>query len=274
MTVVVSTIEHHAVLNACTRLESGYLSGEITSRSLPVTRQGLVDMELAAEVITADVDLVSVMTANNETGVIQPIPAIAELIRENAPAAVFHTDAVAAAPWLDLAVSASGADLVTIGAHKLGGPVGIGALCLRRDVALAPLVMGGGQERGWRSGTPDVAAAVGLATALRLAMAEQASSTHRTEMRRDHLEGLLTHPLAGVHRTAPSAPRLLGTCHVPIEGVSGEQLVRRCDEAGLCVSAAVSCSSGSTDPSHVLVAMGIGPELSRGSLRLSWRRDD
>jgi cysteine desulfurase len=269
--LVVSAIEHHAVLDAATRLERELLTVPADVVRLPVSTGGVVDLEAAAA-LCVDADLVSVMTANNEVGTVQPIPELGRLLGEVAPRAVFHTDAVAAAPWLDLGVEAAGADLVTICAHKLGGPVGIGALCFRREVALVPLVVGGGQERGRRGGTPDVAAAVGLAVALRLSSKERVDATSSTAARRDRLAALLVAADDSVRVTAPDSLRLPGTCHVTIEGISSEELVFLCDEAGLCASAASSCASGAATSSHVLEAMGVDV-TSHASLRLSLGAD-
>ena len=267
--LVVSSIEHHAVGDAADRLARGLLATPTEVVCLGATAAGVVDVPAAREALASGADLVSVMTANNEVGTIQPIPEIAELVHELAPGAVVHTDAVAAAPWLDLALAAKGADLVSICAHKLGGPVGIGALCLRREVALAPLVVGGGQERGRRAGTPDVASAVGLAVALRLSCAERERSVARATQRRDLLAGLLVGGAPGIRATVEGAAVLPGTCHVLVEGVRSEELVFLCDEAGLCVSAASSCASGAASRSHVLAAMGIDDGEATGSLRLT-----
>jgi cysteine desulfurase len=266
--LAVSAIEHHAVLDSARRLARGVLATPVEVLELPVGRDGVIDLDVASQLVVG-ADLVSVMTANNEVGTVQPIPSLAVLVHEAAPDAVIHSDAVAAAPWLDLAAATQGADLITICGHKLGGPVGIGALCVRREVALAPLVVGGGQERGRRAGTPDVAAAIGLATALRLACEGRAASCALTAARRDHLTKLLTSSLDGVAATVTAAAALPGTCHVLVEGVTSEELVYLCDEAGLCVSAASSCSSGAATRSHVLAAMGVDDAMARGSLRLT-----
>jgi cysteine desulfurase len=265
---VVSSIEHHAVLDAAARLERPLLATPADVARIPISTDGIVDLEVAASLL-AGADLVSVMTANNEVGTIQPIPELARLAREIAPDVVIHTDAVAAAPWFDLGVEAAGADLVTICAHKLGGPIGVGALCFRREIALVPLIVGGGQERGRRAGTPDVAAAVGLAVALRLSSNERVRAVACTTARRDRLTDLLVAGVEHLHVTARGARRLPGTCHVTIDGVSSEELVFLCDEAGLCVSAASSCSSGAATTSHVLEAMGGTDATTRASLRLS-----
>jgi cysteine desulfurase len=266
--LAVSAIEHHAVLDSARRLARRMLATPVEVVELPVGDDGVIDLDVVTQLVEG-ADLVSVMTANNEVGTVQPIPSLAALVREAAPDAVVHSDAVAAAPWLDLAAATQGADLITICGHKLGGPVGVGALCVRREVPLAPLVVGGGQERGRRAGTPDVAAAVGLATALRLACEGRPASCALTASRRDQLTKLLTSSLDGVASTVKGAAVLPGTCHVLVEGVTSEELVYLCDEAGLCVSAASSCSSGAATRSHVLAAMGVDDVASRGSLRLT-----
>jgi cysteine desulfurase len=266
--LAVSAIEHHAVLDAARRLERGLLAAPVEVTLLPVNSRGVVDLDVL-EPLLAGADLVSVMTANNETGVVQPVAQVAAAAKAASKDVVVHTDAVAAAPWLDLRTAAKGADLMTICAHKLGGPIGIGALCVRREVALAPLVVGGGQERGRRGGTPDVAAAVGLAVALRLACTEREAAVALTTSRRDQLAKLLMTGIEGANLTADGAEILPGTCHVTIDGVASEELVFLCDAAGLCVAAASSCSSGASAPSHVLAAMGMEPDRARGSLRLT-----
>jgi cysteine desulfurase len=266
--LVVSSIEHHAVLDAADRLSRGLLATDVSVARLGVGPDGIVDLARAREDL-AGADFVSVMTANNEVGTIQPLPALVASVRDVAPDAVVHTDAVAAAPWLDLTVSSAGADLVTICAHKLGGPVGVGALCFRRDVPLAPLLVGGGQERGRRSGTQDVAAAVGLATALRLAVAERDVAVALTRARRDHLAKLVTSGAEGTRLTVQGDDVLPGNCHLLIDDVTSEELLFLCDAQGLCASAASSCSSGAAVASHVLEAMGVPTQSSRGSLRLT-----
>jgi succinate-semialdehyde dehydrogenase/glutarate-semialdehyde dehydrogenase len=266
--LVVSAIEHHAVADAAGRLARGLLAMPVEVAHLPVTTSGVVDVDAVGELLDG-AHLMSVMTANNEVGTVQPIPELAALAREASPDVVVHTDAIAAAPWLDLRDAARGADLVSVCAHKLGGPVGSGALCLRRELPLAPLVVGGGQERGRRAGTPDVAAAVGLAAALRCAARDRVAAVTSATARRDHLAALLVAHVPGTRLTAGDVPRLPGTCHVTIEGVASEELVFLCDEAGLCVSAASSCASGAAQRSHVLAAMGMDDARSRSSLRLT-----
>ena len=179
-----------------------------------------------------------------------------------------HSDAVAAAPWLNLPIVTASVDLVSICAHKIGGPVNSGALIARGNVALDAVVPGGGQERGRRGGTVDVAAAVGLATAARLTRNELADTNDRLIDYQHKLLASLSF-LPGIAITAPEALRVPGTVHVTFEGLASDELLFLLDQEGVCASAAASCSSGAGEPSHVLAAMGISPERARGSLRLS-----
>ena len=179
-----------------------------------------------------------------------------------------HTDAVAAAPWLDLATVTASVDLISICAHKIGGPVNCGALIVRDGVALDAVIPGGGQERGRRGGTVDVAAAVGLATAVRLTSQELTEVNERVSDYQDKLTAALGF-LPGARVSALEALRVPGTVHVTFEGLASDELLFLLDQAGVCASAAASCSSGAAQTSHVLAAMGVAAERSRGSLRLS-----
>ena len=220
------------------------------------------------------------MTANNETGVLQPLPDLIEVVRRGAPNACVFTDAVQAAPFVDLAEATAGADLVSLSAHKVGGPVGVGALAIAGRVVLEPRQYGGGQERERRSGTQDVAGAVGLATALRLVAAERATAGPRVAAQRDRLRDGLLHAVEGrlPHR-ARRGPRsmaaaagvavLPGHLHLCVPGVEREELLVALGEEGICVSGGSSCASGALQPSHVLAAMGVAPELAAGAVRFS-----
>ena len=264
-TVVVSAIEHHAVLDSADALAAQ--SAAVRVDRCPVGDDGVVDVEVLGGLLDPAASLVSVMTANNETGVVEPIARLAARVHE-ASAAVFHTDAVAAAPWLDLRTVTAGADLVSLCAHKLGGPVNSGALVLRRPVDLTAVSAGGGQERGRRGGTVDVAAAVGLAAALRAHDRERHLVTERVRALRDRLEEAVA-GLPGCRVTAASAERLAGTAHLTFESLAADELVFLLDEAGVCASAGAACSSGATTASHVLVAMGMDPARAGGSVRLT-----
>jgi cysteine desulfurase len=258
---VCGATEHHAVLDVVTASGGSVVGVDGTGQvRLDELDRRLTDAGPAAVVV-------SVMLANNETGVIADLEAVAAAIDGRA---LLHTDAVAAARWLDLPVAAAPAALVSVSAHKLGGPVGVGALVLPASVPVAPMLVGGGQERGRRSGTVDVAGAVGLATALRLAAAERHAVVERVTKQRDRLAAGLVASVPGLVETVPDGvARTAGTCHVCVGALPSEALLFLLDEAGVSASAASSCASGAQQASHVLAAMGVDPDLQRGSLRLS-----
>lgn len=264
--VVVSAIEHHAIGDAAAMLAREF--DDVSVRVVPVDAEGVVDVAALGESLSEDTAIVSVMTVNNETGVCQPVEAIAALVRETSATAVTHSDAVAAAPWLALPEATASLDMVSLCAHKLGGPVNAGALVLRRDVALDAVTPGGGQERGRRGGTVDVAAAVGLAAAVRATRRERDQACRRVREYQEKLIASLT-LLPGCRVTALGAPRIPGTVHLTFEGLASDEILFLLDQEGVCASAAASCSSGAAGASHVLVAMGVAPERARGSLRLS-----
>lgn len=246
-----SAIEHHAVLHP---VEA---AGGAT---VPVTPGGVVDVDA----VPHDARFVSVMTVNNEVGTCQPL----DRVRAAAPDAVLHTDAVQAAPWLDLAVVAAPADLVSVSAHKFGGPQGVGALVVRAGTAVTPQLLGGGQEHERRSGTHNVAGIVGMAAALRVCAAQREEVNARLGAMRDRLaDGLLAVP--GTRETGDRSCKVPGICSLVFDGIESEALLVLVDRDGLCASAASSCASGAIDPSHVLSAMGLPRDLAFGSLRLS-----
>ena len=262
-----SAVEHPAVRESA---KAAARSG-IDVRELPVDRYGVVDPDALARMLSSRVTCVAVMTANNETGVIQPLPDIVEAVRRRAPTASVFTDAVQAAPYLNLAEVTAGADLVSLSAHKVGGPVGIGVLAVSGRVALEPRQYGGGQERERRSGTQHVAGAVGLATALRLAAAGRATDGPRVAALRDRLRDGLLASVDGAHRTVPdgAVAVLPGHLHLCVPGVEREELLVALGAEGVCVSGGSSCASGALQPSHVLAAMGVAPELAAGALRFT-----
>lgn len=269
--VIVSAVEHHAVLDAAGVLERDGRGVDVAR--VGVDADGVVDLDELAALLTPDTALVSVMTANNETGVCQPIDAISSTVNAHVPGgAPLHTDAVAAAPWLHLPMVTATAQLVSICAHKLGGPVNAGALIAREGVGLDAVVPGGGQERGRRGGTVDVAAAVGLAAALRATARELTAAHERVSDLRDRLAAAVS-LLPGAEVTAAGALRVPGTVHVTFEGLASDELLFLLDQAGVCAAAAASCSSGAAQASHVLAAMGVAPERARGALRLSMGAD-
>jgi cysteine desulfurase len=252
-TAVCPAAEHHAVLHAVESCEGVVIDVDGAAR---------VDLDALAGALHDGVRVVSVMLANNEVGSVNDLDAVAAVVRDHAPAAKLHTDAVQAARWLDL--RGLPVDLLSVTAHKLGGPVGIGALVVRDGVVLRPRQLGGGQERDRRSGTQDVAGAVGLARALELAAAEREEAAARVAALRDRLaKGL------GCPTLPDDVPRLPNICHVCFDGVAAEALLFLLDDAGVCASAASSCASGAQQASHVLAAMGIPFERAQGSLRLS-----
>lgn len=270
-TLVVSSIEHHAVLDAAHMLASDFATVEV--REIGVDTDGVLDVAALHDALDDSVALVSVMAANNETGVLQPLDAVVSVARAQGRGhLVTHSDAVAAAPWLDLTEFTAGVDAVSLCAHKLGGPVNSGALILRRDVTLEAMMPGGGQERGRRGGTVDVAACVGLAAAVRCVEAERHVGEARVRENQRRLRECLSR-LPGARITAEAASTVAGTVHATFEGIASDELLFLLDQDGVCASAASSCSSGAAVSSHVLAAMGVAPERARGSLRLTMGHD-
>ena len=266
--VLCSAVEHPAVLAPVEKLGG---------RTVPVDRRGQLDLEHLAAALHPGVSLVSVMLANNETGVVQPLEPVAELLAERAPEALLHTDAVQAFPWLDVAASAAPAQLISVAAHKFGGPKGVGALVVRDGVPLAPQLIGGGQEQGRRSGTHNAAGIVGMAAAAGATMAEREATSARIGALRDRLADGLIATIDGTIETAmaPHADRsdrghkVAGSCHLCFAGIESEALLFLLEREGILASAASSCSSGAQEPSHVLAAMGYARDVAAGSLRLS-----
>jgi cysteine desulfurase len=265
--VVSSAVEHAAVMEAC-RAAASRLPG-VEHACVGVDAHGVLDLERLAEALDGTVALVTVMLANNEVGTVQPLSDVVALTRRLAPGAVVHTDAVQGAAWLDVALAAPGVDLVSVSAHKLGGPKGAGALVVREGTELEPLVVGGGQERERRAGTHDVAGAVGLAAALAAVAKERDSEAVRVAALRDRLADGLLGAVPSVTEAADRKSVLPGICHLCFEAVDREELVVLLDAAGICVSAGAACASGAVEPSHVLAAMGVPATIARGSIRFS-----
>jgi cysteine desulfurase len=257
---VVSAVEHPAVMAPAEG------SGQEV-RLASVDADGVVDLDALARLLDRDVALVSVQLANHETGVVQPFEAIADLVRRRAPRAVLHTDAVAAAAWVDLPATTRPADLVSVSAHKWGGPPGAGVLAVRGTVPLRPVIHGGGQERELRSGTHPVAAIVGMAAGAGAMEATRAATSARVLAQRDDLAARLATRLPDAVPTAATADRLPGHLHLRIPGVESEALLVLLDEAGVCASAGAACASGALEPSPVLLAMGVSKQEALGSLR-------
>ncbi|MCY3805136.1 MAG: cysteine desulfurase family protein [bacterium] len=270
-TVVCSATEHPAVLRP---------TEQLGGRVVGVDHEGALDLDALADALDGDVRLVSVMLANNETGVICSLTEVAEVIARHAPGALLHTDAVQAFPWLDVAALAAPADLISISAHKFGGPKGVGALVVRDGVALQAQLVGGGQESERRSGTPNVSGIVGMGVAAGLTVARRADVVARAGRLRDRLadglrasvEGVTesgVRPTTGAATPVDRSAKVAGSCHLCFEGIESEALLFLAERGGVYASAASACASGAEHPSHVLEAMGYPRDLARGSLRLS-----
>jgi len=259
-TVACSAVEHHAVLHA---------TAALGGRVVGVGPGGVVDLDALAAALDGTVSVVSVMLANNEVGVVQPLAEVAAVVRRAAPQAVLHTDAVQAFPWLDVATLAQPAALVAVSAHKFGGPKGVGALVVRAGIDVAPLLHGGGQERDRRSGTHNVAGIVGMAAAMRATVAGRDATNARVGALRDRLADGLLAAVHGAVETGMRADRIAGSCHLRFPGIESEALLVLLDDAGLCASAGSACASGALEPSHVLAAMGVPRDEALASLRLS-----
>ncbi len=261
-TAVCPAVEHHAVLHA---VEARH------GRVIGVDHVGRVDLDALSGALD-DVALVSVMAVNNEVGTITDLAEVATVVRRVAPAAMLHTDAVQAATWLDLRDITPHVDLMSLSAHKFGGPKGVGVLVARGRSAFSPMLVGGGQERERRSGTHNVAGIIGLASALRATDDERAGENVRLAVLRDALVDGLQTGLDDVHETVDRRYKVAGSAHVCIDGIENEALLYLLDEAGVCASAASACASGAMEPSHVLAAMGVPTDRARGALRLTLGR--
>jgi cysteine desulfurase len=263
--VVTASFEHKGVLAATERLaRDGF-----RCTTVGASRAGIVDVDALVDALDEHTAVVSLMLVNNEVGTIQPLADVAARVRALSPSAVVHTDAVQAVPWLDVASVTMAADLVAISAHKFGGPKGTGALVVRNRVALEPLIEGGGQEGGLRSGTSNVAGVVAMAAALRATCATRAADTVRIARLRDRLVDGLFAAVPGTFENGDRARKVAGNAHVGFRGVEAEMLLVALDLAGICAAAGSSCSSGATEPSHVLAAMGTPRADSLASIRLS-----
>ncbi len=267
--VITTAVEHHAVLHTCEYLEK--FGFEVTY--LPVDRHGLVDPDEVVAAVNERTVLVSVMTANNEVGTIEPVAQIADALRERGRALgrriPLHTDAVQAPGMLDLDVEALGVDVLSLSAHKFYGPKGAGVLYLRRGTPFLPQQSGGGQERQRRAGTEDVAGIVGAGVALRLAEEGREANSRACRVLRDRLsEGILARIPRSQLNGHPER-RLANNVNVSIRGVEGEALLDRLNGAGIAASSGAACGSSTWEPSHVLIAMGLPLEMAVGSLRLT-----
>ena len=260
--LITSVFEHHAVLHTMDALrKEGF---EITE--LPVTPQGLVRVEDVAAAIREDTALVTIMYANNEIGTIQPIAEIGKVCHEKG--VLFHTDAVQAVGNVPIDVKEQNIDLLSLSGHKLHGPKGVGALYIRRGIVIPNLIDGGAQEKSKRAGTENVAGIVGLATAMEIACNGIEERASKVKQMRDRLiDGLLQIPRCRLN--GDRERRLPGNVNISFEGVEGESLLLWLDQNGICASSGSACTSGSLDPSHVLIAIGLPHEVAHGSLRLT-----
>jgi cysteine desulfurase len=260
--VITSTVEHHAVLNACRQLESEGCS--VTY--LPVDRRGVVDPDDVRHALQSSTKLITIMMANNETGVLQPTEEIGRIARE--ADVRFHTDAVQAAGKIPLGVTSLACDLLSISGHKLHAPQGVGALYVRKGTGLKPMFYGGRHERSRRAGTENVPGIVGLGKAAELARQHLSSGNDLTVRMRDRLEQSLRRTdAAGVN--GEGANRVPQTSSMYFDSIDGEALVIALDLQGLAVSTGAACSSGAIEPSHVLMAMGLSADRARSSVRFS-----
>lgn len=265
--IITTAIEHHAVLHECEALEKeGF---RVTY--LPVDGEGFVDMEALRAALGEGTTLVSVMYANNEVGTIEPIAEIARIVKAHDPHIMVHTDAVQAAGSLSLDVDALGVDLLSIAAHKINGPKGVGALYVRGRTPFSAQIVGGTQERNRRAGTENVAGAVGLATALRLAHDERATRNEHVTAMRDWLLEELPRRVPDTIVTGPRdrSRRLPNSASFAFANVEGEAVLLQLDLQGIAASSGSACTTASLEPSHVLVAMGVPEAYLRGSLRLT-----
>lgn len=260
--IVTTLIEHPAVLNTCKSLEKQGFDVKYIGADF----EGFIDMGQARELIDESTAVASVMAANNEVGTIQPINEIAEMCREKG--AIFHTDAVQAAGHIPLDVEKTGCDMLSVSAHKFGGLRGAGFLYCRGGVPLEPLIFGGGQENGMRSGTENTAAIVSMGKALEISCGNIVRDSEYVARLRDRLIGALLE-IPGSRLNGGASRRLAGNVNVSFAGIEGESLVLGLDMRGVCASSGSACASGEEEPSHVLRAMGIPEDMLKGSLRLT-----
>jgi len=264
--IVTSRIEHHAVLHACQWLEQ-HLGFDVTY--LDVDEQGGVDPRAVVAAMRPDTGLVAIMYANNEIGTVEPVAQIARAVEAINPDALFHSDAVQAGGLLPLDVQELGVDLLALSGHKFYAPKGIGLLYVRRGTPLLPQLSGGGQERGVRAGTENVAYIVGMATALELAYGELPRRVAHVSRLRDRLIDGITASVEGVRLTGHPTQRMPNNASFTIRGADGESLLLNLDQVGIAASSGAACTSGTLEISHVLRALRLPEDEARGSLRLT-----
>jgi len=263
--VVVSAIEHKAVLESARWLQSqGF---EVLQ--VPVLSDGTLDLDAFYSALDPSTALVSIMTANNETGAVQPFPKISEIVRERAPRAVLHTDACQAFSATDVGLDSLQVDALSLSAQKFGGPQGVGALVISEGVPLLPLQHGGSQELGRRAGTQNVAGIAGMGVAVSITLQHREEFGARIAPMRDRLEKVLSEAWEGARVNASDAPRLPHISNIAFPGARSEDLLVLLDRKGIAASAGSSCASGSLTPSHVLLAMGLDELVARCAVRFS-----
>ncbi|MBE5788166.1 MAG: aminotransferase class V-fold PLP-dependent enzyme [Clostridiales bacterium] len=265
--IITTAIEHHAILNTCKWLEKQGFS--ITY--LPVDEEGWISPEQVEKAITNRTILISVMTANNEIGTIEPVDEIGKIARHyRIP---FHTDAVQAIGSVPISCQNTGADLISLSAHKFYGPQGVGALYIRSGLKIEPLIHGGNQERGLRAGTNNVAGIAGMGAAISECMEAAPNVNRSVREYRDRLIRGIIERVPDCRLNGPEGDRRLpGNCHFSFDGIEGEALLLRLDLAGIACSGGSACTSGSPSPSHVLDAIGLNPSMMNGSLRITLGR--
>ena len=267
--VITTQIEHHAVLHTCEYLEK---QEGFRVTYLPVDQYGLVDPEELRSAITDDTILVSIMHANNEVGTIEPIAEIGAITKEHS--IPLHVDAVQSVGKIPVDVKAMNVDLLSLSAHKIYGPKGIGALYVRRGIRMLPLLHGGHHERKRRAGTENVPGIVGLGKAAEIALRDMDQEAPHLRGLRDALYDKICQRVERVHLNGHPTQRLPGTLNLSFEGVEGESMILSLDLEGVAIASGSACTSGSLEPSHVLIAMGISPELSQTALRFSLGKDN
>ncbi len=265
--LVTTPIEHESILESAAYLER--MHGFAVTR-VPVDRQARVHPDAAADALRDDTALLTIGYANNEVGTVQDVAAIAAIARERG--VPVHVDAVQAAGWLPLSASELGVDAISLAGHKVGAPKGTGVLAVRGRLPLEPLLHGGGQERGRRSGTEDVAGAVGLATALELAEGDRAEASARVTAIRDRFVARVLATVPSAELTGDPVHRLPGTASFTFAGTSGEAVLLELERRGVVSSSGSACAAGSDEPSHVLVSMGVDAEVARTAVRFTFPR--
>lgn len=261
--IITTNVEHHAILHSCAALEKK----GIKVTYLPVDKDGLITPEQVRDAITDKTILVSVMFANNEVGTIMPIPEIAAVCHEKG--VLFHTDAVQAAGHIPIDVKAMGIDMLSISGHKFHGPKGVGVLYERKGIRLPSYIIGGEQEKGRRAGTENVAGIVGLGEALELAVTNMSETSARMTRMRDRLIDGIEATIPEVKLNGHRTKRLPNNVNFSIKYIEGESILLMLDMAGIAASSGSACTSGSLDPSHVLLALGLTHEVAHGSVRMT-----